>query len=427
MGQIRLRWVLFPRGWNFREPWGLLSFMSPSPDPDLFPDLAPRTLFSLSSLLAVLFFMVSSCTEDPVAQQVEEVEASGSDGFCQLDPAYFFSTGVVRDGIPALSQPTFLPGDHADLSVYLTPGDRVVGFLVDGAAFAVPHNILWYHEVANLSLPDGGGQIDLAVTYCPLTGSALVFDRAAVGGAEFGVSGLVYKSNLIMYDRQTQVSLWPQMLAEARCGPQEGIQLPGYPFIEMTWEGWKSLHPETQVLGEIGLSGLYDRYPYGEYEGEDRFGFPMPPPDSRRRPKERVLGVRAEGGPTIAFPFGTLGSLGPWAAVPFEVGSNRTPAVVFWDGERRAAMAYRAESGELGLSFEAGGEGIHDVETGTRWSVGGLGLSGPLADKRLEPVDRVFVAFWGAWHAFFPSTHLWGPGKPLPPTPASPPGTSPFS
>ena len=66
----------------------------------------------------------------------------------------------------------------------------MVGFLVDGAAFAVPHNILWYHEVANLSLPDAGGQIDLAVTYCPLTGSALVFDRAVVGGAEFGVSGL---------------------------------------------------------------------------------------------------------------------------------------------------------------------------------------------------------------------------------------------
>jgi hypothetical protein len=365
-----------------------------------------------------LSLLLGACSDSPLVQTIDGGEVAPGPNACRLEEAFFSATGVVRDGIPALTQPAFLRGNDPDLERFLDPADRVVGFVVDGTAFAVPHNILWYHEIANLRIPTREGGIDLAVTYCPLTGSALVFDRAVVNGAEFGVSGLVYKSNLIMYDRRTNVSLWPQMLGEARCGPDQGTRLTAFPSIEMTWDGWRTLHPDTHVLGEIGLTGPYARYPYGDYEEEDRFGFPMPRADARRPQKERVLGVRSEGKRAVAFPFGSLASKGAWAAVSasLSVVEDEAPVIVFWDGKRRSAMAYHTGVGDEVLTFRADADGIEDRETGSRWSVDGGAISGPLMGTRLEPVRDAYVAFWGAWHAFFPETALWGPGKPLPPS-----------
>jgi hypothetical protein len=339
-----------------------------------------------------------------------------------LDAEFFSSTGVVVDGIPALTQPEFLPGDHPDLQQFLKPDDRVMGYVVNGTAYAVPHRILWFHEIANVTVPGPEGAVDLAVTYCPLTGSSMVFDRAPVGGAEFGVSGLLYKSNLIMYDRQSEVSLWPQMLAESRCGPETGTRLPLYPSIEMTWAGWLSLHPDTHVLGEIGLGGGYDRYPYGNYETRESFGFPMPPPDLRIHPKERVLGLRAPEGEAIAFPFGFLANKGEWVTIPQTVGWDRIPAVVFWDRSRQSAAAYRTQVGEEELTFQVTEMGIEDLETGSLWTVDGHAASGPFAGSHLEPAGEAFVAFWGAWQAFYPETDLWGPWRPPPPSGESAPG-----
>ena len=162
------------------------------------------------------------------------------------------------------------------------------------------------------------------------------------------------------------------------------------------------------------MNGGYDRYPYGNYEQDPRFGFPMPPSDTRRPQKERVLGLRDTDGGAVAFPFGSLEAKGEWAALHLAVGRGRTPGVVFWDSSRRAAMAYHTQVGDEALTFQVGENGIEDMETGTLWSVDGRAISGALAGARLEPVGEAFVAFWGAWHAFYPDTHLWGPGKPKP-------------
>lgn len=137
----------------------------------------------------------------------------------------------------------------------------MVGLILDGEPLAVPHNVLWWHEIVNLNR--GGKQ--LAVTYCPLTGSSIVFDRASVEGDEFGVSGLLWQNNLIMYNRRTTESLWPQMLGQARCGPATGQSLDPYPAIEMTWEGWKKIHPNTGVVSASESLGRDRRiYPYGD-------------------------------------------------------------------------------------------------------------------------------------------------------------------
>lgn len=383
-----------------RDLWGMTTFQCGVP---LLRTAAP--------LLVLL--LAAGCDRDPVAQDSGGEDTPLEAGACQLDLDYLFDSGVGRDGIRALSDPEFLLADHPGLTRFLGTVYRVLGFVVDDIPYAVPHNILWYHEIANVTLPDAGGALNLVVSYCPLTGSGMIFDRAAVDGAEFGVSGLLYKNNLIMYDRRTQDSLWPQMLAEARCGPERSTRLPLYPSIEMTWQGWRTLHPDTRVLGYVGSNGAYERYPYGNYEQEARFSFPMPEIDPRWPPKERVLGVREDDGGATAFPFGSLETQGAWAAIPFAIGVAQSPAVLFWDSAFRSAMAYRREVGEGTLTFTTNADGIVDVETGSRWTVEGHAVSGPLAGTRLVPVSDVFVAYWGAWYAFFPHTRVWGPaGKP---------------
>jgi hypothetical protein len=330
---------------------------------------------------------------------------------------YFVQTGVVKDGIPALNQPQWVGADHPEDLWFLEDESRVIGFRVRDMPYAVPHSLLWYHEIANVTLETSGAPLDLAITYCPLTGSSTVFDRAAVGGAEFGVSGLLYKNNLVMYDRRGSESFWPQMSATAECGAALGAKLRFYPSVEMTWRAWRTRHPDTRVLGSpVGNRGPYDIYPYGDYEFlEAGFAFPMPSLDGRRPPKERVLGVIGADGSATAFPFGSLSTLAAHDAVEWTRGAGQGRAVVFWDRAALSARAYLAVLGADTLSFEGGADGITDEATGSRWDVEGVAVAGPLAGARLEPLDDAMVAFWGAWYAFYPGTELWGPGKPPPP------------
>jgi hypothetical protein len=357
--------------------------------------------------------ILAACGDsDPLAQG-PDVEEDGP-VVCTLDQAYLIATAVVKDGIPALNQQEWVGADHPTDIWFLEDESRVVGIMVDGVPYAVPHSLLWFHEIANVTVESGVGPLDLAITFCPLTGSSMVFDRSAVDGAEFGVSGLLYKNNLIMYDRRSQESLWPQMSSGAECGSALGTKLSLYPSIEMTWDGWRSLHPDTRVLGSpVGTRGPYDVYPYGGYEQPHTgFTFPMPVLDTRLPLKERVLGIVEPEGATTAFPFGTLATLAPFDAVDWPVGRDRAPGVILWDQSRESVMVYHAVVGGDTLTFVGGGEGIIDSETGSEWTVDGLALSGPLAGTRLEPVRDAIVAFWGAWYAFHPGTEIWGPSKP---------------
>lgn len=257
---------------------------------------------------------------------------------CDLDARYLADGGVGRDGIPALTDPLFLPAEpRTDAISYFRPTDRVIAYWSAGEWLVIPHNVMWRHEIVNLP--------EVAVTYCPLTGSTLAFARGGVDGAEFGVSGLLYKANLVLYDRnRPEESHWPQMMGQARCGPRTGQTLVRVPVIEMTWEGWMDLHPDSKVLAltpEMFDPALYFFNPYGfEYEtldNPDFLGFPIPL-DSRRPPKERVLGLPGGDGGGTAYPFRAMAEVGDLAV--FEVEHSGGPAVVFWDATRQAAMAY---------------------------------------------------------------------------------------
>jgi hypothetical protein len=240
----------------------------------------------------------------------------------------------------------------------------------------------------------------------------MVFDRSAVEGRDFGVSGLIYKNNLIMFERRLdggQESWFPQFLRGARCGPRDGQPLPMYPSIEMRWDAWKSLHPTTTVVsGELGIDRDYESYPYGDYEvlnnGETQF--PQGLHDPRRPPKERVLGIPRDDGFGMAFPFTLLHDLGDKAVVHDDVQGSRA-IVVFWSTDAEAAVAFLPSVNGQPLTFEARDDGFFDVENGSEWTMQGRAISGPLEGSVLELVSDAFVSFWFAWSTFHPNTGLY--------------------
>ncbi len=361
-------------------------------------------------LLATLAISACSFTDGVAGVVAQDEPGPGDVLICSIPQDLLFATGVQRDGIPALSDPALVAVDGPGLS-YLRDDDRVIGFEVAGTYVAVPHNILWWHEIVNFNSLG----IPLAVTYCPLTGSSMVFNRSSVGDAEFGVSGLLFNNNLVMYERKEESSLWPQMMSGARCGPQNGQILQMYPASEMRWEGWRSLHPETLVINdETGHARDYRRYPYGGYEAPSNptLLYPQGPIDSRRPPKERVLGfppVVYDGeviGGAIAFPFGTLDNGEPVRVIRDRARGG--PVVVFWNRDAQAAVGFRPTYGGSNIEFEARGNVIVDLETESEWTLEGVAISGELAGSRLERIPEAYVSFWFAWASFVPSTEIWG-------------------
>ena len=328
----------------------------------------------------------------------------------------FLIAAAARGGIQSLDNPRWVRADES-IPAYLDPDTRVIGIQVFGLVYAIPHNILWHHEVVNLE-PGGPSGPQLAITYCPLTGSSLVFDRESVGGATLGVSGLTFMNNLVLFDRRgPDEALWPQMLAEARCGSGIGAKLAQHPFVEMEWAHWVELHPSTRVLAQDqGFDPIffqYDRlgYPYGNYRETElywRAATTMPPLDRMRFSKERVVGLPPTAPDAgIAFPFGALTDReGSFRVVDFVYEGNA--ALVLWSDEAQGGTAFRpvTEGGEP-LTLRATPSGFEDEGTGSRWTVEGRAVSGPLEGARLLPIERTHTAFWGAWAAFHPTTRLW--------------------
>ena len=336
-----------------------------------------------------------------------------SGGVCLVEGESLRSGFVVRDGIPALTNPQMVSSGDP-LASYVLDGDRVIGLNYGGEWIALPLNVMRWHEIVNLDWGDDR----VAVTYCPLTGSGLAFDRGVIGGAEFGVSGLLWRANLVMYDRSREVSFWPQMRSRADCGPLAGTVLPQLPVSDMTWRAWKELHPGTRVVSEeTGWRRDYRANPYEDYERVDAPPLSDVRPDLRRQPKERVLGIpHAEGG--IAIPFGVLPreskavltlSLPGGVIAP-----DGTPVVVFWDGAKETAEAFYTtpdwsiDLGAAGSDVVFGVEDgrIVDSATGSYWEVDGRAVEGPASGSKLREVRGSMIAYWFAWAAFNPETDL---------------------
>lgn len=321
---------------------------------------------------------------------------------CSIPAGEIIDGGVSRDGIPALTSPTVISASEA---TYLLPNDRVLGFVANGEARAYPFPILWWHEIVN----DAVGGEEILITYCPLTGSGIAFDPAPAGQSfNYGVSGLLFFNNLMMFDRTTG-SLWPQMFHGAGCGDLVGTDLTLKPIVETTWEKWKELHPNTTVLSdETGFNRDYGLYPYGNYRQFETPPFFPQAIDTRRPPKEPVLGV-FEGSQRVAYPFIELLELGDPIGVVNDNLTGRSIAV-FFDPNSLTAIAYDREVGGQTLSFQRSPSGeIVDDQTGSTWSLLGEAIAGPSAGARLTPVSQAYVVFWFAWATFNTNTRIWTP------------------
>lgn len=233
---------------------------------------------------------------EPIAEATVAEDPSGQ---CTVPCESIFSGCPGRDCIPPLDSPAMVPVEDAAVS-YLGDDDIVLGVLTADGPRAYPHNILWWHEVVNEEV---GGEA-FTVTLCPLTGSGLLFDRGGfVSGqtVRLGVSGLLYNSNLIMWDRETE-SLWSQMRLQSLSGPQIRTASPLLPVFEMTWLAWRTLHPDTLAISsDTGFPRDYRQYPYVrggvDYRTNhnDTFAATEPPPDAQFENKDMVFGVSANG------------------------------------------------------------------------------------------------------------------------------------
>ncbi len=367
------------------------------------------TPLPVSRLVPGVVLLAYACSGDrgpavPIVDDGAVPEPPSGTFSCSIPTSQIFDGGVGKDGIPALTNPLLVPADDPGAG-YLRPADRVVGVRLGDLVVAVPHNILWWHEIVNLDAPG----VQVAVTYCPLTGSSLTFDRASVGGAELGVSGLLFNNNLMMYDRRENETLWPQMLRRGACGPATGRALDMFPSTEMTWSGWQELHPETLVISrETGIPRPYERYPYGDYEVADNAGtlFPMPAIDRRLPPKERVVGILKGGDGGDAYSFSSL-SGAPFRAIPTRIQGR--PAVLLWDTSARGGAVYFAELDGAEITIEVRDGTFVDRGTGSVWGLDGTARSGGLSGRTLEQHAETFVAFWFAWAHFNPETAIRRP------------------
>lgn len=225
------------------------------------------------------------------------LELNGFDLAGALVPAdEILQGGPPKDGIPAIDRPAFV---GAQAATHLRPDDMVLAISRNDIAKAYPIRILNWHEVVN----DRFGAEDIVVTFCPLCGSGVAFQSQSGGRAlKFGVSGLLYNSDVLLYDRETQ-SLWSQIRAQALAGPSKGARLAAVPVLHTTWADWRARHPRTLALSEnTGFQRNYARDPYSGYEKSSVIYFPVRFRAEGFHPKERVLGVLL-GGKAKAYPF----------------------------------------------------------------------------------------------------------------------------
>ena len=224
-----------------------------------------------------------------------------------LDPASIpaveiLSGGLPRDAIPALHDPATRSAADAELR----DDEIVLGIVVAGQPRAYPIAILNWHELVNDTL---GGE-PILVSFCPLCGTGMVFDRRVGGKARsFGVSGLLYRSDLLMYDRDSE-SLWSQISAEAVTGPLLGKRLRLHRARMDRWGTWRREHPTTTVLSfETGHRRNYRRSPYADYATSKKLMFPVSV-DPRYHPKMPTLGLRVRGEGARAYPASELARAG---------------------------------------------------------------------------------------------------------------------
>jgi hypothetical protein len=321
------------------------------------------------------------------------------------------SGGPPKDGIPAIDRPAFESVAEADR--WLDGREPVIAMEMGEVVRAYPLQILIWHEIVN----DVVGDLPVAVTFCPLCNTALAFEREVDGRVlDFGTTGRLRHSDLVMYDRQTE-SWWQQATGEAIVGAYAGRRLRFVAAPVLSWREFRDTNPHGRVLSRnTGFSRPYGRNPYERYDSRRSplESFFRSEPDARLAAMERVVAIDLDAG-TLAVAFSLLRRQ---PVVNERVGA--LPVVIAWTpGTASALDAQQIREGrDVGstgvfdrrvggrvLTFESTQGGLRDRETGSHWDRAGRATSGPLAGRRLVAVPHG-NHFWFAWAAFRPDARL---------------------
>jgi len=296
--------------------------------------------------------------------------------------------GVIKDGIPALTNPSLISASAAS---YLKADDLVFGVAINGDVRAYPLRIMDWHEMFNEVI----GGVPVSLAYCTLCGSGILFETSVEGRPQpfvFGSSGFLYRSNKLMYDTATH-SLWNQFTGRPVVGPLtgSGIELKTRPVVISSWGDWKERHPGTKVLAlETGYRRDYSTgAAYGRYFASPELMFPTNVDQSRLRQKDFVFALRSSGAEKA------------WPLTLFEGGAvineraGVLDLVLIGDAASRTVRAYRSE----GLIFEKGPTADQVKRGEDVWRVTEEALVGP--DGRSLSRLPGHVAYWFAWSGYF--------------------------
>ncbi len=323
------------------------------------------------------------------------------------------SGGPPKDGIPPIDRPRFVA--PAEARSWLRDDEPVIALRVGGDARAYPLQILMFHEIVN----DVVGGRPVAVTFCPLCNASIVFDRR-VGAAvlDFGTTGRLRKSDLVMYDRQSE-SWWQQFTGVGIVGRYAGTRLGTLPAEVVPFGAFREAFPGGRILSRhTGFERPYGSNPYRGYDrvGQNPFLF-TDPIDPRLPAMERVLAVSIDGAHRL-YPFSAIetstvinDSVRGHSVVVLSQPGLRSPLDTERIADGRAipaAAAYDRKVDARTLTFEAIGGTLRDRETGSVWNLFGMAVDGPLKGRKLEPLDGgVHFAF--AWLAFRPDSEIYAP------------------
>ena len=302
--------------------------------------------------------------------------------------------GPPKDGIPSIDDPLFAPVSE---SQFMSDSDTVIGLEINGDARAYPLFILVWHEIVN----DTVGDVPVSVTYCPLCYTNQVFERVIDGKeVEFGTSGKLYNSNLLMYDRLTE-SYWSQALGLAVKGELTGTQLNLIPFDVITWKDWKELHPDTVVLTtDTGYLRSYATDPYGNYYTEPRIMFPIEYKDDRIHPKEIIIGIEINN----VYKAYRQNDIELKTIINDSV--NHNPLLLVSLFSENSRVFERTVNDDI-LDFQFTENKIVDLQTYSEWNYDGIAISGPYLGTELERIPTS-PGFWFEWFAFHPDTLVYG-------------------
>ena len=353
----------------------------------------------------IIVFFIFSCSSSEIADDINNNNQNNDNNSNdQVSSSWSIPVDEIfdaagRDGIPSLDNPVFLQAQNAVVDSYMNSEDLVIGIKLGNEVRAYPHRILDWHEIAN----DNFNGQKITINYCPLTRTAFAWKYASnANSTEFGVSGLLYNSNLILYDRNTN-SNWSQMKLECVNGPESGNRPTLIQIVETTWQNWKNMYPETKILSnQQGLNRNYLSYPYGGYLGSDSFlFFPVSPLDTRLPNKERVHGV-INNNLLKAYQFNNFSG---GKVFKDNFSGNKLLLVGNEDVIKSFIIPQDLQGSTYIYTYNNTEEFFID-SLGNKWSINGEVIEGPMLGRKMLGIKSV-TGFWFSLASFYPNPEIY--------------------